>query len=244
MAPKALIFDVDGTLAETEEAHRQAFNETFAELGLNDTWPDETLGWVWDRETYARLLKTTGGKERIAAYMRDDLAMAPESHVDRIAEIHQKKTARFVDILAGGGLKPRDGIVELVAKAREKGHRLAIATTTSRPNVEAVCRSLFERAAEDVFDRIAAGDEVPAKKPAPDVYLLALERLAMPAGSCVALEDSLNGLRSAKAAGLVCLVSPSAYTASEDLSSADRLLPDFDPDQVLAAVDELLGATG
>ena len=202
---RALIFDVDGTLAETEEAHRQAFNEIFAEEGVAADWPDPANDWSWDRALYTRLLETTGGKERIAA-------------------IHVKKTARFGEILAGGGLGLREGVKETVEAARARGVRLAIATTTSRPNVEAVCRAGFGAAASEVFEVIAAGDEVAKKKPAPGVYELALERLGLPAEACVALEDSRNGLDAALGAGLRCVVSPSLYTAHQRFDGAAAVI--------------------
>lgn len=221
---RALIFDVDGTLAETEEAHRQAFNEIFAEEGVAADWPDPANDWSWDRALYTRLLETTGGKERIAAYLRDDLDIDPAPWRERIAAIHVKKTARFGEILAGGGLGLREGVKETVEAARARGVRLAIATTTSRPNVEAVCRAGFGAAASEVFEVIAAGDEVAKKKPAPGVYELALERLGLPAEACVALEDSRNGLDAALGAGLRCVVSPSLYTAHQRFDGAAAVI--------------------
>lgn len=213
MTIRALIFDVDGTLAETEEAHRQAFNETFADHGLD---------WHWTRADYHRLLKTTGGKERMAAHRQALGATAPDDAT--IARLHQIKTARYADILARGGLQARPGVMELIARARAAGIRLAVATTTNLPNVEALAHCLWGCPATDVFDVIAAGDQVAAKKPAPDVFLLALDRLGLPPAACLAFEDSLNGLRSARGAGLRVVVTPSLYTADEDFSTADWLL--------------------
>jgi beta-phosphoglucomutase-like phosphatase (HAD superfamily) len=148
---EALIFDVDGTLAETEELHRRAFNECFAE------WD---LGWHWGRADYARLLKTTGGKERIAAFM----AEIGTEGVD-IPALHAAKTARYTALMAQGAMHLRPGVAALIARARARGQRLAIATTTSRPNVEALSLACFARPASEVFDVIAAGDEVAMKKP-------------------------------------------------------------------------------
>ncbi len=212
---QAIIFDVDGTLAETEELHRRAFNETFADQGL---------GWLWTKTDYHRLLKTTGGKERTARHMAE-IGADPAS-VD-IAALHRAKTARYVALMAAGEIALRPGIADIMQTARAAGLRLAIATTTSRPNVDALCNAIFQRPADTVFDVIAAGDEVAAKKPAPDVYLLALQRLGLPATAAIALEDSLNGLRSAKAAGLTCIVSPGDYTREEDLTAADQLIDSF-----------------
>ena len=223
----ALIFDVDGTLAETEELHRRAFNETFAELEIDREWPDTRRGWVWDQPTYARLLATTGGKERITAYLGSDLGVDPSGLMARIADIHRAKTARYVALMQSGQITLRPGIAALIHEAKQQKIMLAIATTTSRPNIDALCRACFRRETIDVFDVVAAGDEVAAKKPAADVYLLALRRLGLSPGSCIALEDSRNGLLSAKAAGLYCVVSPGTYTARDDLSGADLAVEDF-----------------
>ncbi|MGB0661551.1 MAG: HAD family hydrolase [Mangrovicoccus sp.] len=218
MTLQALIFDVDGTLAETEEAHRQAFNEIFEEEGLH---------WHWSVKDYTWLLRTTGGKERMRAY-RDHLDDAQNGPSDAdIVALHKRKTARYGEILRGGGLELRPGVAQLIRQAKEAGLRLAIATTTNRPNVDVLARACFGLEAERVFDIIAAGDEVAHKKPAPDVFELALARLGLPASQAVALEDSRNGLLSAKAAGLRVLVTPSAYTAREDFTEADWVLPDL-----------------
>ncbi|MBY6002733.1 HAD-IA family hydrolase [Salipiger bermudensis] len=213
---RALIFDVDGTLAETEEAHRQAFNDIFAR---------ERLGWHWSREDYRRLLKTTGGKERMRAFIAET-GQSGEGY--DIAALHAAKTARYVEILEKGGLALRDGVAALMAAARARGIRLAIATTTSRPNVEALCRCCWGKEAAELFDVIAAGDEVAAKKPAPDVYTLALRRLGLAAEETLALEDSRNGVLSAQAAGIAVLVTPSVYTEGEDFAGAD-LVPSLAP---------------
>ena len=215
MTLRALIFDVDGTLAETEEAHRAAFNATFVAHHLN---------WHWNRDDYARLLKTTGGKERMTAYCAEiGMTTLPD-----IAALHADKTRRYTAMLAEGRLKLRPGLGALMARARAAGLRLAIATTTSRPNVEALAQSVWGRPATDLFDVIAAGDEVAVKKPAPDVYLLALARLGLSASAAIALEDSRNGVLSAHAAGLRCVVTPSIYTAGEDFTGATWVIPSLD----------------
>jgi len=195
---RALIFDVDGTLAETEELHRLAFNETFRASGLD---------WEWDQPLYAKLLEVTGGKERIRHYI-DVFGAKPVLDNSAIAGLHRDKTRRYTDLVETGGLALKPGIEALLTEAQAKGLKLAIATTTSRPNVDALLRATL---GAQPFDVIAAGDEVAAKKPAPDVYLLALDRLGLPASCCVALEDTLNGLKSAQCAGLACIVTPSVY---------------------------------
>lgn len=219
MTLKALIFDVDGTLAETEEAHRAAFNDSFAAWGLD---------WVWSQDDYRALLKTTGGKERMRAFQVTLPEGARRLTDDEIATLHKQKTARYGEILGAGDLALRPGVAELIEAARAAGLKLAVATTTNRPNVEALTRCCWSQPADAVFDVIAAGDEVAAKKPAPDVYLAALDRLALPAEACIAFEDSRNGLISAKAAGLAVIMTPSVYTDHEDHSAAEHCLPSLE----------------
>ncbi len=229
-APRALIFDVDGTLAETEETHRRAFNETFAEQGL---------GWHWDRALYKELLKTTGGKERMRAYLRDH-SPAERPTVAEIARLHAAKTARYGDLVAAGAIRLRPGIADLIADARANGVRLAVATTTNTPNVDTLAWACFGRPASEVFEVIAAGDMVAAKKPAPNVFLLALARLNLPAAECVAFEDSRNGLISAKAAGLRTVVSPGPYTEDQDFTGADAVRPCFSEVSTLESLTDTL----
>lgn len=194
----ALIFDVDGTLAETEELHRRAFNEIFTSSGLS---------WHWDQAMYARLLEVTGGKERIAHFIAAH-GGAPALDAAAIATLHRDKTARYTALVQPGGIALRPGVVRLIEEARGQGLRLAIATTTSRPNIDALLRATLS---DNPFEVIAAGDEVTAKKPAPDVYRLALSRLGLEPAMCLAIEDTLNGLLSAQGAGLRCLITTSTY---------------------------------
>ena len=212
MSLEALIFDVDGTLAETEEAHRAAFNDTFK------AWD---LGWHWSQDDYRRLLKTTGGKERIRAFQAEQPDLEGRLSDERIAKFHAEKTKAYTDILARGGLELRPGVAGLIKTAKEAGLRVAVATTTNAPNVEALCQCCWGKPAEDVFEVIAAGDQVEAKKPAPDVFELALARLGLVPEKALAFEDSRNGVLSAKAAGLRVVVTPSAYTDCDDFSAAD-----------------------
>ncbi len=195
---RALIFDVDGTLAETEELHRLAFNAAFEAA---------QLAWVWDVPLYTSLLEVTGGKERIRHYIT---AHAPDDVLDdaAVARLHADKTERYTRMVEAGRCALRPGIGRVLSEAAAQGIRLAIATTTSRPNIDALLRATLGC---NPFEVIAAGDEVASKKPAPDVYQLALRRLALPAGSCLAIEDTVNGLRSALGAGLACVVTPSLY---------------------------------
>jgi HAD superfamily hydrolase (TIGR01509 family) len=223
---------VDGTLAETEEVHRRAFNTAFVELGLNERFPDPHAGWVWDEALYGRLLRTTGGKERIAAYLHADLGIDPAPHAELIAHTHRTKTGLYAAMMTAGQVELRPGIGDILQRAREMGLALGVATTTSPANVDALILAALGKPAGEVFDAIAAGDEVAAKKPAPDVYLLALERLGLPEDACLALEDSRNGLMAAKAAGLKCLVSPGVYTRAETFPEADRVAAQFGWDDI------------
>lgn len=223
---RALIFDVDGTLAETEEAHRDAFNRTFEANGL---------GWHWTMADYRWLLKTTGGKERMRAWQERLPAGERRLTDDEIATLHKEKTAIYGEILAAGELTLRPGVQALIEQAREAGLMLAVATTTNLPNVAALTRCCWNTEPDAIFDVVAAGDQVKAKKPAPDVFELALERLQLGPGACVAFEDSLNGVHSAKGAGLAVLVTPSIYTDDQDFSTADLVRDSL----VGLAVDDL-----
>ncbi len=218
---RAIVFDVDGTLSETEELHRRAFNETFADLGLD---------WHWDRRLYGALLKVTGGKERLTHYVRGhEPVFDPAGPLDDfVARIHRLKTARYTALVDGGAALLRPGVERLIREARGRGIPLAIATTTSLPNVEALLRATLGPDALALFDAIGAGDSVANKKPAPDVYLAVLEALRLPASSCVAIEDSENGLRAARAAGLETVITKSRYTEHEAFDGAALVVNDLD----------------
>lgn len=212
---QALIFDVDGTLSETEEAHRQAFNDAFRHMGLD---------WYWDQDLYTRLLQITGGKERMDYYARSLGLSLP---VERLAELHRWKTARYAELVAQGFLRLRPGVAELLHNARAAGLKLAVATTTNPPNIEALTQACLGQPMTAVFDVIAAGDMVRHKKPAPDVYHLALEKLGLEAHACLAFEDSENGLKSALAAGLRTIITPSIYTKDTCFDGAALVLDDL-----------------
>ncbi len=215
---EALIFDVDGTLAETEEAHRAAFNQAFGEAGLD---------WRWDQGLYGELLKVTGGKERIAAFS------GRPAQDPFVRQLHGRKTEIYAALMKPGTIDFRPGIVELIAEARRRGVALAIATTTSRPNVDALIAAVLGAEALGWFVSIACGDRVPAKKPAPDVYHLALSELGLPASRAIAVEDSWNGVRAARGAELTVIATPSLYSAGDDFSEATLVTS---PDRIAAAL--------
>lgn len=208
-----LLFDVDGTLAETEEIHRQSFNRAFKQAGLE---------WHWSQELYAELLAVTGGKERIRHYLASYLPgfKAPTKLDDYIAGLHAVKTDIYTSTVASGDVPMRSGVRRLIDEARKAGLRLAIATTTTPVNVTALLQYNLAADSADWFDVIAAGGVVAAKKPAPDIYHYAMEKLAVCAGECLAIEDSANGLRSARDAGLETLVTVSQYTRDHDFAGA------------------------
>ncbi len=216
MTLKALIFDVDGTLAETEEAHRAAFNAVFER---------HSLGWHWTMADYRQLLKTTGGKERMRAHQQ---GLSSKLSAAAIAELHKEKTAIYGEILARGELELRPGVDAMIKAGRAAGLRIAVATTTNTPNVEALAQCCWGVSADQIFDVVAAGDQVKAKKPAPDVFNLALERLGLTPGECVGFEDSLNGVHSALGANLRVVVTPSIYTDDQDFSAAHLVRPSLE----------------
>ena len=222
---RAIIFDVDGTLAETEEVHRAAFNRAFEEAAL---------GWHWDETLYGELLKVTGGKERLAHYISTIGGSGGGITRAMIAELHRRKTDIYTDMIASGAVALRPGVEALIEGARAEGITLAIATTTSLPNVEALLRATLGERGLAMFGTIAAGDSVPRKKPAPDIFLAALADLRFGAQDCIAVEDSENGLRAALGAGLATLVTPSRYTRGENFRGAvrvaDTLADLVDPD--------------
>ncbi len=206
---KALIFDVDGTLAETEDLHRRAFNRAFSELGLN---------WHWTPDLYADLLKVMGGKERLLHYIVDTYP-GDNALLDRMPAIHALKTRHYGEFVERGHLGLRPGIGRLIAEARADGVKLAVATTTSRPNIDRLIRENFPEG-DEPFDVIAFGDEARRKKPAPDIFELAVERLGIDPSEAIAFEDSAAGIRSALDAGLAVLATRSRYTQSHKLDGA------------------------
>jgi beta-phosphoglucomutase-like phosphatase (HAD superfamily) len=223
MPLEALIFDVDGTLAETEEAHRQSFNEAFAAFGID---------WSWDKELYRELLQVTGGKERLQHYIDAWKPQSSEVVLARFAEIYEAKSARYAALVASGAAPARPGVRRLITEARERGVRLAIATTSLRGSVDVVLRAMFGEQGPSWFAVIAAGDAVAHKKPAPDVYRFVLDTLACDPGSCVAIEDSENGIKAARAAGLPVLAAPSYYLKGDEFSLATSVLCDLgEPDR-------------
>jgi HAD superfamily hydrolase (TIGR01509 family) len=211
---EALIFDVDGTLADTErDGHRVAFNRAFEAAGLD---------WDWSVELYGQLLEVTGGKERIRHYLE---RFRPEFRTPAdldgfIADLHRSKTRFYTALLEQGAIPLRPGVRRLLAEARAQGVRLAIATTTTPENVTTLLRCSLAPDSADWFDVIAAGDVVPAKKPAADIFEHALQALGLEAGACLAFEDSHNGLQASLGADLMTVVAVNGYTRDQDFTGA------------------------
>lgn len=218
MSIEALIFDVDGTLADTEEAHRVAFNLAFERY---------RLGWVWHPVEYRELLKITGGKERMTSYIKS----LPIGAADRqrlsmmVPDIHAEKTRFYSSFIADGAVSLREGVARLLDEALDAGCKLAIASTTTAVNIDALLESTLGPRGLDMFSAIACGDQVRAKKPAPDIYELALRGLELLPEHAIAFEDSPNGLRAARAAGIGTVVTPNYWTEGGDFSGAMLLLP-------------------
>lgn len=222
---KALLFDVDGTLADTErDGHRPAFNKAFREAGLD---------WDWGVELYADLLTVTGGKERIRYFVENYLPdfNPPEGLGAFAARLHQRKTHFYLDMLQLGEIPLRNGVARLLREARAAGLRLGIATTTTPENVTYLLEATLGKEAIAWFECIAAGDIVPKKKPAPDIYLYAMQQMGLQPEECLAFEDSDNGIRSAVAAKLKTIVTVNDYTREHDFSQATLVLDQFgEPD--------------
>ncbi len=216
----ALIFDVDGTLADTESAHRAAFNQAFADVGRD---------WVWDEPTYTQLLEVSGGKERILHYwqqVQPDMKDIGGAGVrDTVARMHELKTAAYERAVQEGAVALRPGVLHLIELAHREGLRLAIATTTSPVNIAALMRTAIGPDWTHYFPIVEDASTAPVKKPHPQVYLQTLKRLQLPANECLAFEDSANGLKAAMAAGLTTVITPNSFTEHHNFAGALRILP-------------------
>lgn len=211
---KAIIFDVDGTFADTErDGHRVAFNHAFANEGLD---------WFWDERMYGELLSIGGGRERIEGYIRfyRNEIIDP----DLVTRLHLAKADAFTQLIADGAVPLRPGVARIIHDAKQAGVLVAAATNCSHASLTALTQRFFDQAADTLFDVCITGDLLLEKKPAPEAYLKALAGLGLDASECVAFEDSHMGLTAAKAAGLTTIVTLNKYTEREDVSAANMVL--------------------
>ena len=219
---QALIFDVDGTLADTEAAHRAAFNQAFDQEGLD---------WHWDEALYTQLLDVSGGKERLTRYWTQrhpEVRDVDGAGVrDTIARLHELKTAAYEAMVNDGAVSLRPGVLHLIDAAGHAGLHLAIATTTSPVNIAALLRGAIGSDWRQFFGIVEDASTAAIKKPHPQVYLQTLQRLQLPAAQCLAFEDSANGLRAATGAGLATVITPTQFTAGHDFSAALKVLPNL-----------------
>jgi HAD superfamily hydrolase (TIGR01509 family) len=215
---QALLFDVDGTLADTErDGHRPAFNHAFADAGLD---------WNWSPELYGELLAVTGGKERIRFYLdKYNTGFRYDGDLDAlIASLHKAKTVHYTRMLAEGAIPLRPGVRRLILEARAAGLRLAVATTTTPENVTALLKHALHPESTAWFEVIAAGDVVPAKKPDPGIYRYAMEKMGLDPLQCIAFEDSHNGILASRGAGLATIIAVNGYTQDDDFKGAAIVL--------------------
>ena len=219
---KALVFDVDGTLADTEMAHMDAFNHAFSAEGLD---------WHWDVETYTRLLEISGGKERMMHYWKqvhpDIKDIDGGGLKDTIDRLHAMKSAAYENAVQSYAVQLRPGVLNLIQSAHQSGLRLAIATTTSPVNIAVLLRNAIGPDWKSLFSVVEDASTAPNKKPHPQVYTQTLSRLGLKSSDCLAFEDSSNGLRAAVSAGLPVIVTPNNFTAHHDFSGALQVLPDL-----------------
>ncbi len=221
-ALKALVFDVDGTLADTEMAHLAAFNQAFSEEGLD---------WHWDVAQYTKLLEISGGKERMLHHWKqvhpDVKDIDGGGLKDTIDRLHAMKTAAYEHAVQSGAVQLRPGVLDLIHNAHQAGLRLAIATTTSPVNIAVLLRNAIGPDWKELFVVIEDASTAPKKKPHPQVYTQTLSRLGLCGADCLAFEDSANGLNAAKSAGLPVIITPNSFTAHHDFTGALKVLPDL-----------------
>jgi HAD superfamily hydrolase (TIGR01509 family) len=231
---KALIFDCDGVLVDTErDGHRVAFNRAFAEAGIDAEW---------DVDLYGELLKVAGGKERMTHYFNEAGWPPGQMAATLIPELHKHKTAIFTELVKSGGLPLRPGVLRLVDEARAAGVRLGVCTTSDPKSVDGVL-DLMGAKRKSWFEIVLAGDVVKKKKPDPEIYNLAKRRLDLEGRACVVIEDSRNGLLAAVGAGMPCLITTSTYTKDEDFHEAARVVTELgDAPNALVTLSDLQAA--
>lgn len=222
---KALLFGAIGSLAETSEVQRRAFNKAFEEAGL---------AWTWDEALYRNLLEVSGGKNRIRHYAKVYDTTNETLSEEKIAALHSRKTAIYNETLAQGELSLRPGVARLIKDAKVQGVQLGLASATSVNNIEAIAAASGGALRLEDFDAVMNADKVKKGKPDPDVYETCLKELGVDARSAVAVEDTAISVQAAKNAGLVCVATPGKYTSAQDFSNADAVVGSLgEPDQVV-----------
>lgn len=213
MKLKGIIFDVDGTIADTEEIHRQAFNQTFEEFKIN---------WHWSVDDYRKILFISGGKERFKKFLNEDEALKstikdPESF---IKELHKRKSEHYRSILESENTELRPGVIRLINEARDCGLQIGVATSSSMANLTSLFYTTENIEPSELFNSIVTSDTVQDKKPSPAVYQCVLAGLGLEPDVCVAIEDTQNGNLAALAAGLKTIITTHAYTIDNDFTGA------------------------
>lgn len=228
---KALLFDCDGVLVDTErDGHRVAFNRAFQEAGIDSDW---------DVELYGELLKVAGGKERMTHYFNHHGWPSGTSGITLIPGLHKRKTAIFADLVDQGRLPVRPGITRIIDEARAAGVRLGVCTTSDPKAISGVL-DLLGGARKTWFEIVLAGDIVKNKKPDPDIYQLASRKLGLSPRECVVIEDSHNGLLASLGAGMPTVITTSTYTKDEDFTGAAKVVPELgDPPDVRVTLGDL-----
>jgi HAD superfamily hydrolase (TIGR01509 family) len=226
---KAVIFGAIGTIAETSDIQRQAFNLAFAEAGLD---------WNWTAQTYHDLLKINGGQNRIRAYGGTLAGATPLSDL-QIAALHQSKTKHYVDLLANTPLHPRPGVVALIQACRQAGIQVAFCTSTAIENVNAIGAAFSGLLPFDWFAEIVTSDKIERPKPAPDAYLYCLQQLGLTADEAISIEDTPASMTAAKTAGIITIATPGETTSDQDFAAADLVVSDL-TDVTIDRLSELL----
>jgi HAD superfamily hydrolase (TIGR01509 family) len=217
MKTKALIFDVDGTLVDTEELHRKAFNQVFLSYDLD---------WEWSPELYTDLLNYSGGVDRLFAYVqRSGMTASEKAYLTEIVPmLHREKTQLYTELVHDTAVRARTGAARLIAEALGSDLKVALVATSAFADVRGLAQATLGEKIASALDPIVCVDLVAHKKPAPDLYRLAVNQLRVPVEACVAFEDSANGLAAAKQASLFTIVTPSRWTASQDFRGADLVV--------------------
>jgi HAD superfamily hydrolase (TIGR01509 family) len=212
MPKTALLFGSIGSVVETSDIQRRAYNQALQEAGVH---------WVWDRETYAELLEQAGGKERLSMLASATGAILS---AEQIEKIHARKTEIACEEVVRAHVSPRPGVSELIRLGKERGMKLAFVTTTYRPNIDAIFEAAKPALSEEDFDAVVARVDVTHPKPAPDAYLFALRELGVEPSDALAIEDTAASVMSAKRAGLTVVATPGELTSGQDFWQADIVL--------------------